>query len=276
MAYGDLHIHTNVSDGVCSPEEVAQKVLESGLGFFSVADHNSVGALRAVDRALPADGPRFIYGAELSAQPAEGDEMHLLGYGFDVDSAGLQGICDEINRRKEEQLREMAHRLRQQGVPVELAPIPLADDGVYLGRPMLAEILVRNGVVSTLGQAFARYLGREGAAFVPMRQFSPRRCIEGVHDAGGLVVLAHPTIAMVDRWIEPLGAMGLDGVEAYRPALTGNEQLYVEKAAEHFGLFCTGGSDWHGRPNEAALGVFSVSDRHLGGFFAALALTGDG
>jgi len=273
MAYGDLHIHTNVSDGVYSPEEVAQKIVESELGFFSVADHNSVAGLRPVDRALAGHGPRFIYGVELSAQPAEGDEMHLLGYGLDPESVVLRAICRDINQRKEEQLREMAHRLRKQGVPLELALIPLANEGTYLGRPVLAEMLVRHGVVSTLGQAFSRYLGRDGTAFVPMRQFSPRRCIEGVHEAGGLAVLAHPSIAMVDRWIDPLAAMGLDGIEAYRPALTGNEQLYVEKAAEHFGLFCTGGSDWHGRANESPLGAFSVSDRHLDGFFAALALT---
>jgi len=115
MAYGDLHIHTNVSDGVYSPEEVAQKIVESELGFFSIADHNSVVGLRRVDRVLPAHGPRFIYGVELSAQPAEGDEMHLLGYGFDPGSVVLRAICKDINQRKEEQLREMAHRLRKQG-----------------------------------------------------------------------------------------------------------------------------------------------------------------
>ena len=89
-------------------------------------------------------------------------------------------------------------------------------------------------------------------------------------------MLAHPTIEIVDQWIEALAAMGLDGVEAYRPALTGNDQLYVEKAAEHFGLFVTGGSDWHGREGERPLGAFTLSGGQIAGFFKALAAAEDG
>jgi hypothetical protein len=103
-----------------------------------------------------------------------------------------------------------------------------------------------------------------------MRPFSPQDCIEAIHKAGGLAVLAHPSIEVVDRWVAPLAQMGMDGVESYRPALSGNEELYVEKAAEHFGLFVTGGSDWHGREGERPLGAFSVGDTQINGFFAAL------
>lgn len=270
MAKGDLHIHTNVSDGAFTPAAVARMAAAGGLDFFAVTDHNSLAGLGLVERAVPADGPRFICGVELSSQPQEGDEIHVLGYGFGADLSALEATCRRITRRKQEQLREMIRRLRQEGVDVDPACVPRDEGDVYVGRPLLAEELVRKGLVRTLNQAFVRYLGRGRPAFVPMRQFNPCHCIEAIHGAGGLAVLAHPTIATVDRWIEPLAAMGLDGVEAYRPALAGNEQLYVEKVAEHFGLFVTGGSDWHGRQGGSPLGAFSVSDRQIGDFFRAL------
>lgn len=274
MARGDLHVHTNVSDGMLTPAAAADAATASELDFFSVADHNTVAGLRAVEGALAKDGPRFIYGVELSAQPAEGDELHILGYGFDSDSSVLLEICRQINLLKAEQIQEMVRRLRRDGVAIDVGCVCSDDDG-YIGRPTLAAALVQEGIVGSLNRAFSRYLGRHRPAYVPMREFSPRRCIEGIHGAGGLAVLAHPTIEIVDRWIEALAAMGLDGVEAYRPALTGNDQLYVEKVAEHFGLFVTGGSDWHGREGERALGAFTLSDGQAAGFFKALTATAD-
>ena len=270
MARGDLHVHTNVSDGMLTPAAAADAATASELDFFSVADHNTVAGLREAEGALAKDGPRFIYGVELSAQPEKGDELHILGYGFDCDSSVLLAVCRQINLLKAEQIREMVRRLRWDGVEIDVGRV-CSDDDAYVGRPTLAEVLVQEGIVGSLNRAFSRYLGRHRPAYVPMREFDPRRCIEGVHSAGGLAVLAHPTIEIVDQWIEALAAMGLDGVEAYRPALTGNDQLYVEKAAEHFGLFVTGGSDWHGREVERPLGAFTLSDGQTAGFFKALA-----
>ncbi|MHC5034912.1 MAG: PHP domain-containing protein [Planctomycetota bacterium] len=268
---GDLHIHTNMSDGALPPAAVADRVVASALGFFSVTDHNSLAGLAPVREALPEGQTRFIYGVELSAQPKDGEELHILGYGVDRHCEELNDACRRINVRKRAQFHEMVDRLRQDGVDVDLQGLPSEDEGAYFGRPLLAKLLIENGIVRTLRQAFAHYLGRGAPAHVQMEHFSPARCIDAIHHAGGLAVLAHPTIEMVDRWIERLADVGLDGVEAFRPALTGNEQLYVEKVAEHFGLFVTGGSDWHGREGEAALGQFTVSEEQIRGFFAALA-----
>jgi len=267
---GDLHIHTNVSDGTRSPEALAQAALASGLQFFAVTDHNVVGAVRRVQDALPEDAPRFVTGVELSSQPEEGQEIHVLGYGIDVESEGLLATCRHIVALKTEQLQRIVHRLRMDGVAAECTELPPQEGEGYLGRPRLAEQLVKAGVVGSLGQAFWRFLGERAPTYVPMRAFEPQSCIEAIHQAGGLAVLAHPSIETVDRWIEPLTEAGLDGIEAYRPALSGNAQLYVEKAAEHFALLVTGGSDWHGRPGERPLGEFTVPAHLLGGFFDAL------
>jgi predicted metal-dependent phosphoesterase TrpH len=267
---GDLHIHTTVSDGNLSPEALADAALECGLRFFAVTDHNAVAAVRRVQRVLPDGAARFVTGVELSAQPSDGQEIHILGYGIDPGNETLIAVCKEIIALKTEQIQEIICRLRRDGVDAEYAAPTNDDSAGYLGRPALAEQLVRTGVVDSLNQAFWRFLGETAPTYVPMRAFEPQPCIDAIHEAGGLAVLAHPSIETVDRWVAALADAGLDGVEAYRPSLGGNAQLYVEKAAEQFRLVVTGGSDWHGRPSERPLGQFTVAAALLGDFFGAL------
>jgi predicted metal-dependent phosphoesterase TrpH len=267
---GDLHIHTTASDGNMEPAELVHAVADCGLGFFSVADHNSTAGLGPIEERLPGRGVLFIRGVELSSQPDEGREVHILGYGIEPDTPALADTCRLVSSYKRDQLREIISRLEREGVRASYHELPLDDETVYLGRPLVADLLVREGYAESLNQAFGMYLGERAPTFVHMRRFHPSRCIDAVHAAGGLAVLAHPTIETVDRWIAPLTDAGLDGVEAYRPALSGNAQLYVEKAAEHFGLFVTGGSDWHGREGGRQLGDYVVSSDQVRGFLRAL------
>jgi hypothetical protein len=270
MRQGDLHIHTSASDGLVAPAVVAARVAAAGLGFFAISDHNSTTGLPVARAALPPDGPEMIAGVELSAQPGEGEEIHVLGYGVDADCTALREVCRELITRKRRQMLDILSRLRAEGIEVDPQALALEDLERYPGRPALAELLVSDGVVRSAGEAFGRYLSSGAGTFVPMPAFSPALCIEAVHAAGGLAVLAHPLISTVDRWVQALTDMGLDGIEAHRPSLGGNEQLYIEKAAEHFGLFLTGGSDWHGRPKDGPIGSFTVSEDLLAGFFARL------
>jgi predicted metal-dependent phosphoesterase TrpH len=270
MRTGDLHIHSSASDGLVAPALIARQAAAAGLGFFALADHNSVGGLPQARAALTAGGPQMVAGVELSAQPGEGEEIHVLGYGVDPESPDLREVCRELISLKRRQMLEILGRLRREGIDVDPQALALEDLERYPGRPALAELLVSDGVVRSAGEAFGRYLSRGALTFVPMQAFSPAACIEAVHQAGGLAALAHPFIPTVDRYLDTLTGMGLDAVEAFRPSLTGNEQLYIEKAAEHFGLCLTGGSDWHGRDKEGPLGSFRVTEEALAGFFARL------
>jgi len=267
---GDLHIHTDVSDGALSPSKVALEAAGAGLGFLAITDHNSVAGIGAMRQALVGHSPELVCGVELTSQPDDGEEVHLLGYGFDPECPALCELCREICRLKKQQLRHIILRLRATGLAVDSTVFQADGDDSYAGRPALAQMLLRRGIVSSLGQAFARYLGSNGSAFVAMARMEPGRCIDTIHQAGGVSVLAHPRIQTIDRWLADLVAAGLDGIEVFRPGLRGNLQLYAEKAAEHFGLFMTGGSDWHGRQGDAPLGAFCVSREQLAGFFSAI------
>ncbi len=272
MRTGDLHIHSSASDGLVAPAVIARQAAAAGLDFFALADHNSLCGLAQARAELGTDGPQLVTGVELSAQPGEGEEVHVLGYGVDPDCPALRDVCRELVARKREQMLEIIDRLRAQGIEVDPQALALEDLDRYPGRPALAELLVSDGVVRSAGEAFGRYLSHGAVTFVPIRAYSPALCIEAIHRAGGLAALAHPFIPTVDRHLAALTEMGLDGVEAYRPNLGGNEQLYIEKAAEHFGLVLTGGSDWHGRPKDGPLGRFRVGEELLAAFLGRLKL----
>ena len=267
---GDLHIHTTISDGHSTPEEVLRDVLAARLAFFSVTDHNSVGGLHAVEAALPADGPEFIRGVEISAQPAKTTELHILGFGFDPQSQALRDLCHRVTRCKKRQLRCIVEVLQRDGLDVSQDDLALGDDDNYVGRPVLAELLVSKGIVPTFSSAFKRYLSTNAPTYMPMEHLHPQFAVDTIHAAGGLAVWAHPNVADVDNWISVLVDAGLDGIEVYRPALRGNEQLYVEKAAEHFGLLVTGGSDSHSRTATDRPGCFTVTDEQIADFLAVL------
>jgi hypothetical protein len=270
MSRGDLHMHSSASDGHLAPSQVVRKVADSDMDFFSIADHNTLRGLPEALDALQGHDLEFIYGVEVSVQPSAERELHLLGYGFDPSHAILKDVCRRVSQAKKEQLREITRQMQAEGIDVHADELDLEDAPGYVGRPALADLLVRKGVVHSRNQAFARFLGEQAGTFVPMRRLKPAVAIDAIHKAGGLAVWAHPYFDDVDDYMAGLVEAGLDGIEAYRPALTGNEQLYVEMAGEHFGLFFTGGSDCHARTPADQPGWYSVERELLQGFFDAL------
>lgn len=138
-----------------------------------------------------------------------------------------------------------------------------------LGRPHLARALQTRGYVRTIADAFDRFIGNEGPAYVHLDLLEPGAALDLIHAAGGIAVWAHPRLEVFDRRVRELCTLGLDGVECYRPRLTPSETHYFEAAARDLELVRTGGSDWHGIWH-GPLGDFTVAEREIEGFLAAL------
>src|SRR5690606_2514268 len=126
-----------------------------------------------------------------------------------------------------------------------------------LGRPHLARALFQRGFVSTVSEAFDRYIGDQGPAFVPTALITPFEAIDLIHGAGGVAVWAHPRADMLPVALPALREHGLDGIECYRPRLTHGDIERIERVAQGAGMFVTGGSDWHGEW-QGRLGDFAV------------------
>jgi predicted metal-dependent phosphoesterase TrpH len=194
-------------------------------------------------------GTLIISGIEITAVQ-EAEDVHMLGYGFDPQHAGLAAFLatQRVDRRR--RLEEMHDRLVALGMPVDIeSHISAAAEksGKALGRPLLAAALVKAGYVRSIAEAFEKYLGNGGPAFVSRRGASPADVVALVHAAGGVVSIAHPGKLKRDSIIEPLAEAGLDAIEAHHPDHDAAATAAYRARAAKLGLLVTGGSDFHGR-----------------------------
>lgn len=242
----DLHIHTNYSDGQNSPAEILEIVRRKKLAAFAVCDHDNFGAYFEIKKKLTPDDPEMISGVELSAGRS-GEDIHILGYFIDTASetlaSAIKSFCENRNRRGDKMLKE----LKKLGVDVPMQLVRNIAGESAIGRPHVAEALVRIGAVSHYNQAFSKYIGLEGPAYVHKENISPRRAIELIHQAEGLAILSHPGISDVYRFIDEFADYGLDGIEIYHPGHDRSLRKSLKKTAQRKGLLMTGGSDFHGR-----------------------------
>lgn len=261
----DLHIHSTASDGSLSPARVVAAARQGRLHIIALADHDTIGGIREAEAAA-AGSVHLIPALELSTHH-EGGELHMLGYFVDHANATLVRFSARAGNRREERMREMIDRLGSVGVHVAyedvLAAAGRRPDSV--GRPHLARALVQRGHVATVSDAFDRFIGDDGPAFVPTRLINPAEAIELIHAAGGVAVWAHPRPDLLEPELPRMVDWGLDGVECFRPRVAVADADRMARLAARHGLFATGGSDWHGEWH-GPLGDFAVERDDVAAF----------
>jgi hypothetical protein len=220
----------------------------AGVTTLGLTDHDTVAGCEAAATACAQHGISFVAGIEITAVAAERD-VHVLAYFFDLQSEALLQFLAEQRARRVTRVRAMLERLAQLGMPLDadavLAP-GLADSSVAVGRPWIARALVAAGYVSSVNQAFERWLSRGCPAFIPRGGASPADVFARVHAAGGLVSLAHPVLVQHDEWIPDFARSGMDALEAFHSAHTPDDTHRYLMIAKSLNLLVTGGSDFHG------------------------------
>jgi hypothetical protein len=262
----DLHVHSRCSDGAVAPEALPGLARAAGLHAIAVTDHDTAAGVVAAAAAAREVGVLVIPGAELTCL-RDGVEVHLLGYGIDPENAALAALCARRLVMRRDRVAEMVERLRSLGVAIGVDDVPVPAGNVAVGRPHLADALVRRGVVRTAQEAFNRFLADGGPAWVPATGPDLAEAIAVVRGAGGCAVWAHPELEDA-RQFAAARALGLEGAETLRPSLAPTASSALEHAAREAGLFVTGGSDWHG--GHPALGSWYVTDRHVRGLLDRL------
>lgn len=252
----DLHLHTNASDGLLPAGEMVRLAAEKGMGLIAITDHDSIGGVSDALSESKQHGLTIISGIELSA--GQGEEIHLLGYGFNPDSSELRVFLDGQLAHRQDRMLAILTRLRAMGI--EIDPEEIRSRGTrFLGRMNLADAMVRHGVVQSTAEAFARYLDVGRPAYVPRVRVGVSEGIEVLCAMGAVVSLAHPgrlrmtlhSLRMVlPEWIEA----GLCGLEAYHSSHSEAVCRQLDQLARRNGLLVTGGSDCHGRPGGAEIG----------------------
>jgi predicted metal-dependent phosphoesterase TrpH len=241
----DLHTHTTASDGLLDAPALVAAAAAAGVGLLAVADHDSTGA---VDEAMAAGrrlGVEVWPAVELSCDVDAG-EVHILGYFVDHHLDWLKVLLGRLREGRALRAARMVARLADLGAPIDFSRVESFAAGGAIGRPHVARALVEAGWVKDPAEAFDRFIGRGGPAYVERVKVTPAEAVAVIRAAGGLAVFAHPGWAGRDEWITDLVPAGLDGIEVYYPDHAHETiQHYLALAREH-GLLVTGGTDFHG------------------------------
>ncbi len=244
--YIDLHLHTLFSDGISTPEQVAEDAQEMELAAIALTDHDTIEGCPRLAKACAERGIEFIPGTELSTD-IDGHEMHLLGYFLDTGNEELIRETTRYQQNRTDRVHGLVEQLNRIGIPLRTDQVFDLAKCKAPGRPHVARALVKHGFCSTTDQAFVRYLRKNAPAWVPKINVCFADGIRLIHQSGGLAIMAHPGLNKIDHLIPRMVEAGLDGIECWHtkhPKST--VKRYREMAARLGGLLVTGGSDCHG------------------------------
>ncbi|MDI6709630.1 MAG: PHP domain-containing protein [Thermoanaerobacterales bacterium] len=252
----DLHVHTTASDGSESPAGVVRRALVLGLGAIAITDHDTVAGLQEAREAAAGSPLVVVPGVEINTDYS-GREVHVLGYYPRLEPQFIALLKDRAEARVRRVIR-MVEKLNALGIAIRVSDVMARAGQGSVGRPHVAAALVAAGAVADMREAFDRFIGRGGPAYVPRARLHPAEAVQSIARVGGVPVLAHPGTIGDDRILPELLAAGLAGVEAYHPEHDEDRTKHYLALAERYGLVVTGGSDFHGEGYHAALGEVSV------------------
>lgn len=246
----DLHTHSTASDGSMKPAELVRHAKRCGLAAVALTDHDTVDGIEEALEEGNRIGIEVIPGLEISAD--FDPEMHLLGYFFHENYRRIRPVLDELKQRRNERNPKIVKKLQQMGFDITLEEAVRESGGSVVGRPHIAQVLVKKGYVASVSEAFERYLSHGRPAYFKKSRMTPEEGVRAIAEAGGIPVLAHPIYLYLDPevlegLVSRLKNVGLMGVEAFYVDNTPVQNREMEALAVRHGLVATGGSDFHGK-----------------------------
>ncbi len=269
MAVGDFHLHSTASDGVQTPTWVMERAAANGVRVLSLTDHDTTEGLAEAAAAAHRLGLRLVPGVEISTEVGKAD-VHLLGFGFDPAGRRLQEFFRWQRDGRLARVERIVSILRDHGMPLETKRVLEIAGEATVGRPHVARALVEKGYVSSVQEAFDRWLGNGKPADVNREKLDPKDAISIIHDHGGVVFVAHPVFIGEDyvEIIRMLHGLGADGIEAfykhYSPETIGRHTAL----ADELGMTASGGSDFHGlgNPDDRDIGDIPFPEERVRAF----------
>lgn len=268
----DLHLHTTASDGRLTPTEIVKLAKSRGLKVIAITDHDSIGGIQeALNEAQKSPSIIVIPAVEINTDLATG-ELHVLGYFINYIDKELASALEKIRESRVGRAEKMVKKLYDLGLPVEWQRILDLARGESICRPHIAQAMLEKGYITSEKEAFDKYIGRNGPAYVERDKVKPSDAVKIIKKSGGLPVLAHPAdIKQIDMLLSELIGAGLVGMECYYGQY---DKITVEKlicVADKYKLLKTGGTDYHHfcDDREVPLGSVNIPDDCVKKLFAA-------
>lgn len=255
--YMDLHTHSNYSDGLCKPAELVTLAARHGLRAIALTDHDTIdGIAEFMAAGRLVQEVATVPGVEISTS-CFNREVHIVGLFISPDNTRLAYFLDQAKKERNRRNISIAARLTGLGYPIDVETLGRShDEGKVVGRPHFARYLVDNFGFGTMDEVFDKLLKRGAPAFARRELPEPEEAINAIHAAGGVAVWAHPIYRRQNErsWcrkvLKRLAPAGLDAIEAYYPGFDAQQTAVVRELAATFKLALSGGSDFHGTPED--------------------------
>ena len=259
----DLHTHTSYSDGTDTPAQLINKALAAGISIIGLTDHDSISGWQEATDALRT-GISLVPGAEISCQTPDGISVHILGLLFDSNNSELMSTLEKTRENRHGRMEKIIARINEAGIDITMDDVlEQLSDGATLGRPHLADALVKKGIVASRDEAFTQMLHNNSKYYVSHYSPTPEAAIKLIKAAGGVSVIAHPMASHRGRTIslDTFGSIiqaGLDGIEVDHRDHSPEEKSQLIKLANESNLVMTGASDYHGNGKLNTLGEYTT------------------
>ena len=259
----DLHTHTTFSDGTDTPTQLINKALAAGITTIALTDHDSISGWQEATSAL-RPGICLVPGAEVSCQTLDGISVHILGLLFDPSNTALIDTLEKTRENRYGRMEKIIAKINEAGIDISMSDVlEQLSDGATLGRPHLADALVKKGVVASREEAFAQMLHNHSKYYVSHYSPTPEAVIKLIKEAGGVSVIAHPMASHRGRTIsqDTFGSLiqaGLDGIEVDHRDHSPQEKTQLIALASESKLVMTGASDYHGNGKLNLLGEYTT------------------
>jgi predicted metal-dependent phosphoesterase TrpH len=233
--------------------------LKQGLCVIALTDHDTLDGVAEAQSAADSTGLEVIAGVEVNSA-GDGAALHILGFYTDPQDPNLNERLQAMRDSRLGRARRMVQRLDEMGMPLAWDRIQALAGGEIVGRPHVARAMLERGYVTSVREAFERFIGPDGPAHVPRLRLAPRDTIKMILHAGGVPVLAHPAHSgpAVTARVPEFVAYGLRGLEVYYPHHSPGDVAMLLELCREYGLLATGGTDFHGPDSEEGVPLGSI------------------
>lgn len=262
----DLHVHTNYSDGKFAPNEVIDLAIKRDLTGIAITDHDTVlGINEAIEYSEKYENFKVIPGIELGCIYKH-EEVHILGYFIDYTSEKLLKITKDLRKHRIERGKKIINKLRDLNIDITKNEVQSLSKEDFIGRVHIARVLLNKKYVTSISNAFEKYLNKDAPAYVSRKTLTIKESINLINTANGIPVLAHPGILKEkEKIINYCIKNGIQGIECIHSKHSEIDTNFFKDIARNNNLLITAGSDCHGEVinNDLLLGKFHISEDEM-------------